>query len=201
MGHRVAQISIMVVSFLAVETAAGSLDRNKLLEYNQTKDWYALRVYLTEALTGNNTAAYLEMEGIPSSENAPMHLIGREGYDALADELAIPESGADLVDSAGYTMLHGAAIGGRVDTARLLQAHGADLEARDRDGSTAMLLAARHGSLPLVRYLTIRGADVNAENRQRQSALYWSVYNGDQAMQAWLVDHGAVIPTAGWSAV
>jgi ankyrin len=60
------------------------------------------------------------------------------------------------------TALHSAAEFGREDVARILLAHGADVNARDEYGQTPLHSAAVYGNLDLVRLLLDRGADVDA---------------------------------------
>ena len=53
----------------------------------------------------------------------------------------------------------------------LLQA-GADVNAKDRDGNTALILAAAENPT-VVSVLLKAGADVNAKDRDGNTALYW----------------------------
>src|SRR5260370_19225882 len=48
---------------------------------------------------------------------------------------------------------------------------GADVNARDCDGDTALMLAAERGHIELVKVLLKNGADVNAENLNGETAL------------------------------
>lgn len=50
-------------------------------------------------------------------------------------------------------------------------AAGADLNARDNNGITPLLMAAKNGNLAMVEYLASQGADVNASDDQGHSAL------------------------------
>ena len=56
---------------------------------------------------------------------------------------------------------------------------GADVNERDGDGSTVLMLAAFAGDLAMVRVLVEAGADVNACDERGWSALTKSVYNAD----------------------
>ncbi|XP_063219354.1 ankyrin repeat domain-containing protein 1-like [Bacillus rossius redtenbacheri] len=194
MDNKMVTLSALMVIFLVAQSTAFILDNEKLVEFNRTKNWDILRSYLVPALKNNSIEAHDQAQGIPSTEYEPMYRIGREGYNALADELAIAKSGADLVDSSGRAMLHGATLGLKVGTARLLLARGADIQARDSHGNTALILAARVGSFPLVQYLARRGADLNSADDQGRTALHWALANHDWAMAEWLDDHGALLP-------
>ncbi|XP_063219402.1 protein phosphatase 1 regulatory subunit 12C-like [Bacillus rossius redtenbacheri] len=186
------QISVLFVSFLVVHATADILDREKLLEYNQTKNWVTLHSYLSEALVGTNPMAYEQVQAISRYVTNPMYLIGWRGYNYLAEELAIPEGCADITDSSGYAMLHGAAVSNDVITASLQLARGADSELTDSEGNTAMILAAQCNYLPQVQYLTQRGANVNAANHRGQTPLWWATYNRNWLMVKWLWEHEAV---------
>jgi uncharacterized protein len=88
------------------------------------------------------------------------------------------------------TLLHVAAASGR-DTAVLgyLLQHGADIDAVDNSGETALHAAARTGSDAAVELLLQRGADTAVANAAGATAL-WCV--GAQLTKMWLfIEHGA----------
>jgi ankyrin repeat protein len=60
-----------------------------------------------------------------------------------------------------------AAYQGDVKTAMARLGEGADVNARDCDGDTALMLAAERGHIELVKVLLKNGADVNAAARPR----------------------------------
>ena len=68
---------------------------------------------------------------------------------------------------------------GEVDRARKLLAAGADRDARDGDGATALMLAAHTGNLGMVQALIEAGADVNAADERGWGPLAKAVYNAD----------------------
>lgn len=57
-------------------------------------------------------------------------------------------------------------------------AAGANIEAGDAAGRTALMWAAIHGNAALVGYLIERGANVNARDRRGRSALMWAAVTG-----------------------
>lgn len=83
---------------------------------------------------------------------------------------------------------------------RLLQA-GEDVNARDEEGATLLMLAAYAGNLGLVKALIAAGADVNAQDERGWSAISRAVYNAEQnrgfadVVQV-LIDSGANIEAA-----
>ena len=72
-----------------------------------------------------------------------------------------------------------AVIAADVGRVRELLAAGADCNARDGDGATALMLAAHAGRLDLVQTLIDAGADVNATDERGWGALAKAVYNAD----------------------
>ena len=69
--------------------------------------------------------------------------------------------------------LHRAAKENRVDIARALIARGADVNARDKYGSTSLEGAAFHNSLEVAGLLIERGADVNTRDKDGSTPLHW----------------------------
>lgn len=68
---------------------------------------------------------------------------------------------------------------GDVDRARRLLAAGADCNARNADGATALMLAAHAGRLDLVNALLAAGADVNATDGRGWGALMKAAHNAE----------------------
>ena len=60
----------------------------------------------------------------------------------------------------------------RLDAARLLLEHGADVNIRDSKDHTALYYAAATGDVPIVEAVLARGADVNIVSRDGETALY-----------------------------
>jgi ankyrin repeat protein len=80
-------------------------------------------------------------------------------------------------------------LGRLTRVAQLLVEHGADLNARNDDGDTALGLASGYGSLDFVRLLLGRGADANIGS-------YWIPFkvateNGHHEIAQLLLEHGA----------
>lgn len=72
-----------------------------------------------------------------------------------------------------------AAAEGDVARVRSLLAAGADANARDEEGATALMRAAHAGHLDAVRALVDAGADVDATDDRGWGALAKAVYNAD----------------------
>ena len=56
---------------------------------------------------------------------------------------------------------------------------GADVDARDRQGCTALIVAAQWGQADAAAYLVKVGADVRIFDRHDDSALHWASYKGN----------------------
>jgi len=70
---------------------------------------------------------------------------------------------------------------------------GADLEARNERGATALLVAAELGSPAMVRALLSGGADVRAEDANGNTALHLAALRGDEEMIDELFGAGALV--------
>jgi uncharacterized protein len=68
---------------------------------------------------------------------------------------------------------------GDMTSAMLMLAAGANVNARDAENSTVLMLAAHMGNASMVRLLIEKGADVNANNESGWAPLAKSVYNPD----------------------
>jgi len=84
-----------------------------------------------------------------------------------------------------------AAYQGDVKTAIAQLAEGADVNARDCDGDTALVLAAERGHIELVKVLLKNGADVNAKNLNGVTALMRAAENNRAATVKILLAHHA----------
>lgn len=92
-----------------------------------------------------------------------------------------------------WTPLMWAAVRDHDDVVRVLVARGARLEARDRKGLTALLVAARWGSRRGVAALLDAGASIGAADDIGWNALMWSCFKGQTEMAALLLDRGAAL--------
>lgn len=96
-----------------------------------------------------------------------------------------------------------AAEKGNFREVRALLSKGANVNARDKDGITALMMAASGGHLEVVRVLLAHGADVNAKVNNAQTggsdwtALSWASGHHPEVVLE-LLDKGADI-SAGWS--
>jgi uncharacterized protein len=84
-----------------------------------------------------------------------------------------------------------AVTGGDAAEARRLLAAGADPNARDRHGQTALMLAAHRGHAALVNVLVDAGADLDATAKYHLSALMLAIVGGHSAVALALARAGA----------
>ncbi|EGD74830.1 hypothetical protein PTSG_07061 [Salpingoeca rosetta] len=96
--------------------------------------------------------------------------------------------------SNGWTpLLRCAATLGRVDVARTLVHLGADVNAGDFSGTTALMLATNHGNVKLVRYLLTAGADKTITTKHGKTAYDFALANRNESLKK-LLDHNAPPP-------
>jgi ankyrin repeat protein len=89
-----------------------------------------------------------------------------------------------------------AAAGDETSVARLLTA-GADVDAKDRYGQTALMLAATHGHDGVVGILLAHGADTDVTAKYGLSALMLAVVNRHAKTARQLVDAGSELSLKG----
>ena len=80
---------------------------------------------------------------------------------------------------------------GAVDELQRLAAGGADVDARDGHGQTALMLAAHAGCLPVVQWLIGQGAALDHTAKYGLSALMLAAVNGHREVVRALLEAGA----------
>ncbi len=97
---------------------------------------------------------------------------GFEGATPVPDK---PEGDFEEFSSGWLTPLMFAAREDALDSARLLLAAGADINARGADGKDSLSLALFDGSYDVADFLIDSGAKVNQQDAQRFTPLFWAV--------------------------
>ena len=128
----------------------------------------------------------------------PLHWASHYGRaDTAALLLTDSAVRVNIPDDAGETPLHWAAMGGWDDDTvlKLLLAHGADVNARNKDGDTPLLAAFESPSFAPVTLIT-HGADVTIHGKNGMTALHYAWFDHDDITQGRTLDdlliaHGA----------
>lgn len=92
---------------------------------------------------------------------------------------------------------HDAVVRGDVEGLRALLASGGDVDARDRYGQTALMLAAHHGHADVLETLLAHGADPDVTAKYGLSALMLAVVAGHEASARVLARAGADLTLRG----
>jgi ankyrin repeat protein len=86
-----------------------------------------------------------------------------------------------------------AAIGGHADVMKLLIGARADLNGKDSDGKTAVMLAVNSGFADIVKMLVNAKADVNVKEKNEKTALMLAVIAGKPDIVKLLIAAGAEV--------
>ena len=87
--------------------------------------------------------------------------------------------------------MYSAAARGYLEVVRLLLEAGADVNAEDQDGSTALMIAAHNRHLEVVRVLLEAGADKNAARQDGATALFAAAFSGQLEVVRMLIEAAA----------
>ena len=120
-----------------------------------------------------------------------------DGYTPL--DYAVPagkEETADLLRKHGgisgaEDSIHVAAIMGNIEAVRQHLAAGADVNAKNQNGSTPLHLAPASGHKEIAELLIARGADVNAKNKYGVTPLHFAAGYGRKETVELLIAEGA----------
>lgn len=112
--------------------------------------------------------AGVELEVRDAAGRTPLEIAMLNGRTQTAKTLI--DAGAEF-DPSGLLLLCAQQNVTDRDVVRFLRQRGADLEARDEEGLTPLLIAARHGNHRLIHHLIEYGANVNTLGPDGESAL------------------------------
>ena len=98
-----------------------------------------------------------------------------------------------IIDSRGaeWSPLTSAASVEDLDMLALLLNNGADLEAKNNEGDTALMITAKGTLSKSVKFLISKGANVNAKGPRGHTALIYAAYNGKRENLKLLLSSGA----------
>jgi cytohesin len=91
-------------------------------------------------------------------------------------------------------LLEASRTGNHIEMESLLKA-GADMNAKDNHGWTALSIAAFNGHLKTCELLIENGADVNAKDNINSIPLHWAAFHGHLQICRLLVEKGADVET------
>jgi len=95
-----------------------------------------------------------------------------------------PATASSLIEAASM---------GDTEKVHALLAKGADVNARDNDGSTALMAAVTYGHIDIVHALLAKGADVNAKDNAGDTALMAAKRGGTALMAAKREGHKEIV--------
>ena len=144
-----------------------------------------------EAPTPHQTSALHQR---PASADAPVADAARRGDAMAVRELLAAGADVNAAHGDGMTGLHWAAFNGDAETADVLVASGAQLEARTRLGAHRPLhVAAKEGHGEVVALLLNAGADASPLTTTGAAPLHFAAASGDLLSVSALLDHGAPV--------
>jgi tetratricopeptide (TPR) repeat protein len=90
-----------------------------------------------------------------------------------------------------FTPLELAVLGGRKDVVESLIAKGADINAKNKDGSTPLYTAVSNNRTEMAELLIAKGADINAKDESGKTSLHNADIEGHKDVADLLKKHGA----------
>ena len=119
--------------------------------------------------------------------------IGRDDIGTI-ETLLLRGISPNVVDpSLGPALVHAAREGSVAAVRALLISPATEIDARNAEGETALMVAAGSGNLELVKLLVARKAQVN---RAGWTPLHYAAGNGHQTVVEYLLEHNAYIDAA-----
>ena len=127
--------------------------------------------------------AFDECDICLGDETAPRNLTGKSPVCCKISLRRKEKLQAQLMD---------AATNGNIKLVNELIIAGADVNANDNNGVTALMVASREGHTSCIEMLVARGADVNAKNDSGMTALMYASQNEHSEAVKFLKESGAV---------
>jgi len=130
-----------------------------------------------------------------ASNNTPMKSLQQAAMDGDVEQLkAHLAKGSDFnkADQYGYTPLKRLIEGHKSDAAKLIIDSGkVDINAKDRDGRTPLLLASVNAEKEIVDALLAKGADIKAKDKDGRTALHAAIQMTQTEIATVLIEKGA----------
>lgn len=131
------------------------------------------------------------LEGGAAPDSRLVRSVVSECPNALALFLSLGAR-PDVADHDGYPM-EAAAMGGDVESAKLLLAAGLDINTQYERQGTALHVAASCGELDMALWLIAQGAAIDAINKDGWTPLHTATNRREVDMARFLLDHGAPV--------
>ena len=98
----------------------------------------------------------------------------------------------NATDTYGYTPLKRAIEGHHPEAAKAIIDSGkADLNGKDRDGKTPLIIAAINGEAQIAEALVAKGVDIKAKDKDDRTALHAAILMGQKELATMLIEKGA----------
>lgn len=130
---------------------------------------------MLHALLSKGAKTYILAKDEDTPAHAPLHAAVKEGHVAIVKLLTQDQMAINLIDSANHTLLHYACFNlrsasysdtlkKRIDIANRLISNGANLDAVNDYGNTALHLACQNRLIPIIQLLLDKGANPLIKN-------------------------------------
>jgi len=160
--------------------------------FDRTKPHFAIWLWIYNPLPSWEQMGTRRAEKRFPPNGTPLHYATFCGLRDVVEVLVI---GSHDVNSRNcdyeLTPLHLASREGRLDVARFLVEHGANVAAQDQCGSTPLHEASERGHLDVARFLVEHGANAAARDEGGLTPLHQASYRGRLNIARFLVEHGA----------
>jgi len=194
-----------VVQLLLKSHKLESLDRNTeadcILECTKNGDTTILSMLCNSGFRLSKTCNFVNLKSahlsntprlwLEGTNGSLLHIAAANGHHLMVDFLINQNADIESVDSNGRKPIHLAIQGGIYCLRRMLHA-GADIDATDYDGHSALFLAASFGDFLAVKTLVDNGAEVDQINLNGVSALVAAALCNRDGIVKYLLNTGAI---------
>lgn len=154
-------------------------------------DNYGITPFVLSAYTGNSEA-YRLMLAYGAREEPEIRMLLAAAKGDTNSLLSYLENGGDPNGTTSdISALFAASYRGQLVTAQLLIERGADVNLKDKRGTSPIMTAAREGHVAVVKLLLDKGADPNGKNKDGESAISRAAAEGHAEIEAILKRAGA----------